>query len=100
MEKIDSNVLWGVLAYVARDNSDSNNNDDDDDDCITTFMDAFGAKTIEFSRKCARLLLIYIKPLEDPTIKNGMKMRNKKDEEKMEEMRYNDHRRILWPLQI
>ena len=92
MEKIDSNVLWGVLAYVARDN-DYNNND-----CITTFMDAIGAKTIEFSRKCARLLLIYIKPLEDPTMKNGMKMRNKKDEEKMEEMRYNDHRRVLWPL--
>lgn len=63
-------------------------------------MDTIGAKTIEFSRKCARLLLIYIKPLEDPTIKNGMKMRNKTDEEKMEEMRYNDHRRVLWPLQI
>ncbi len=89
MEKIDSNVLWAILAYVAR-----------DDKCANDFCEELGGKTFEFMRKCARLLMIYITKFEDPTMKNGIKMRKQTEDETMEEMRYNDHRRVLWPLQI
>ena len=81
-ERIDSNILYAFFAYLQR----------DDDEHAETFINALGAKTMEFTRKCSRLLQIYITPYVDPTIKCGIRIRNKTQEEIMEEMRFLEHK--------
>lgn len=65
-ERIDSNVLYALLAYLSR-----------EPEHVDTFIEVLGAKTAEFTKKCSRLLQIYITPYVDPTIKCGIRIRNK-----------------------
>lgn len=80
-ERIDSNILYALYAYLSR-----------DEDHIQTFIDVLGSKSMEFTRKCSRLLIIYITPYVDPTIKCGIRIRNKTQEEVMIEMRFLEHK--------
>ena len=66
MERVDSNVLWALVAYVKRSSEHG-------DHCVKLL----GPKTLEFLRKCSRFLLIYMQPIVDKTVKFGIKVRNK-----------------------
>mmetsp|Transcript_39001 Transcript_39001/g.51034 ORF Transcript_39001/g.51034 Transcript_39001/m.51034 type:complete len:103 (+) Transcript_39001:1033-1341(+) len=80
-EKIDSNILYAFYAYLSRAPEHAH-----------IFIKALGSRTLEFTRKCSRLLQIYITPYVDPTMKCGIRIRNKTPEELMEEMRFSDHK--------
>ena len=45
-------------------------------------------------------MTIYITPYVDPTIKCGIRIRNKTQEEVMVEMRFLEHKNQLWPLHV
>ena len=80
-------MMYALQAYLTR-----------SPDHVETFLHVLGAKTMEFMRKCSRLMQIYITPYIDPTLKSGIRMRNKTPEEASEENRFLSHKRQLWPL--
>ena len=88
-ERIDSNILFAMYSYLSRDSHH-----------VQVFISALGAKIQEFTRKCSRLLQIYITPYVDPTLKMGIRIRNKSQEEVLEEMRFLEHKGQLWPLHV
>ena len=88
-ERIDSNILYALQSYLSK-----------SPDNVITFIKVLEGKMMEFMRKCARLLQIYITPYVDPTITKGILLRKKTPEEEMEEMRFNEHKGQLMPMHV
>ena len=73
-EKIDSSILLSLLSYCGRSPQH-----------IEEVIRILGSQIIEFTRKCSRLLLLHLKPIEKP--KGDGKYRLKgKEEEKLAEL--------------